>query len=618
MMDPESRSRFSETIHWTPSLENSSVKADAERPDAECRRGVEPFKVASTDTAGGSRSGLRIRRDAGQDTELLGHESEQDSTAIAKVVPHLLPPGTLIRNRYRIERVVGIGGMAAVYLARHIEIGAPLAIKVLHESLAAIPAATERFLLESRAVSRIQNPHVVAISDYGRLSNGLPYMVMEYLQGEDLESLLEREGPLPWSRVRLMALQICEGLAAAHREGVIHRDIKPQNCYRQDGGRFGDFIKVLDFGIAEVVEDAHRSGSYVKVTPGLLAATPDYMAPELAHRQGIDHRVDIYSLGVTLFALLTGRLPFESQDASTLVRQHLTASPPRPSALIPHLGPRIDQLVLRALAKRPSDRYPSIAEFAEAIEAIDIHDDTDTLDVWTQTRRLDRPPARPMTLRWVVPMGMIMGGGVFLLAALLDPPAQFGDADVAEPSPAEFGSPTLAASLDTVSEGELAVMGPLEGEPFVPFMPVLREPFIPAANPPSDVPRRPPPTDAEATEGRDACGPRYEMAGAYDARCAPEPRYDVALPADPPEEPQGLVVAHRYPESYALTVVDPRRHEIPTLAHDDERYAPIVVAPEPPRKPRTDVSKHRTRRNVEPAAQPKKRFTGPLRNPYED
>lgn len=286
-----------------------------------------------------------------------------------------LPAGTIVNGRYAIERVLGYGGMATVYLARHIEIGAPLAIKVLHDSLCEIPTAAEHFLNEARGMSRIQHPHVVAVNDYGKLESGAPFMVMEYINGEDLETVLVREGPLPWARVRGIARQICEALGAAHLQGVVHRDVKPHNCLRQAHTQFGDFIKVLDFGIAQVGEDAQRSGSRWAKQPRSIVGTPEYMAPEVGRGAEVDHRADVYSLGVALFSLLTGRLPFLGRDPWEQIDQHQAVEPPRPSDVAPPhvvLDPRLDDVILRAMAKKPSDRYPSMAAFAEALDAVPI------------------------------------------------------------------------------------------------------------------------------------------------------------------------------------------------------------------------------------------------------
>jgi len=353
-------------------------------------------------------------------------------------VSRFLRRGVVVRNRYRIEQLLSIDGLTTAYLARDLDIGASRAIRVLHGSLAAHPEAAECFLHQARAVSRVQNPHVEAVSDYGCLDNGLPYMATEYVRDEDLDSLLDGEGPLPWWRVRLIALQLCEALGAAHRNGVVHRDVNLRNCYRQDGGRLGDFIKMVGFGMAGVVEAAHPrtnrwwSGSRFWSRDHRLpiVASLDYMAPELARCEHVDHRADIYSLGVTLFALLTGRLPFESDDAETLIRQHLVAPAPRPSDFAPHLSPRIDHVILRALAKNATDRYRSMAEFAEAIERLDEPHPSSSFGTFGLAAANPFPDlveprssrkAQSDRLWWVVPSGIFAGTATFLLLASLVP-----------------------------------------------------------------------------------------------------------------------------------------------------------------------------------------------------
>jgi len=386
-----------------------------------------------------------------------------------------LAPGRLVNRRYKVEKILGSGGMATVYLARHIEIGAPLAIKVLHPSLSAIPMATEHFLNEARGVSRIQHPHVVAVSDYGTLDDGVPYMVMEYLNGEDLETLLTREGPLPWPRVRVIARQLCGALGAAHLQGVVHRDVKPQNCLRQDHPQFGDFIKVLDFGIAQVGDDAARSGSAWSLTPKAIVGTPEYLAPEIGLGVEVDHRADIYSLGVTLFALVTGRLPFEAKDPWDQIEQHRTVPAPAPSSVVPPevvLDPRVDAVILRALAKKPAERYASMAAFADAIESVQAL--PTTLDLAPVP--VAAPPVQRKRVVLAVAAASLAAGASLTVALFTDPPAP----PAVEQRSAEDRAATVSAPPP----------------PPVPPPAVIAPPPRPIAPPPVAQELPPPPRDA--------------------------------------------------------------------------------------------------------------------------
>ncbi|MCA9693052.1 MAG: serine/threonine protein kinase, partial [Myxococcales bacterium] len=212
-----------------------------------------------------------------------------------------LPPdleGEVFGDRYRLGELIGIGGMALVYKAEHIEIHKPVAVKILHPRYADRPEYARRFLAEARAASKLSHDHIIDISDFGRASDGYVYYVLEYLEGEDLEQTLKEDGPLPWFRVVPIAKQICKALTAAHEAGIIHRDIKPGNCFRITRDENNDFIKILDFGIAT---SALKSQAGDRDEP---LGTPAYMAPELFLGVPFDHRVDLYSLGVCAYEML--------------------------------------------------------------------------------------------------------------------------------------------------------------------------------------------------------------------------------------------------------------------------------------------------------------------------
>ncbi|MBA3545877.1 MAG: serine/threonine protein kinase [Nannocystis sp.] len=275
----------------------------------------------------------------------------------------------LMSDRYRILRRIGRGGMGEVFLAEHTAIGKQVAIKILSEDFARKPRIVQRFLQEARASSAIRHENVVDITDYGHTPSGLPFLAMEYLVGEDLKATLRREGWLAWPRARRMVLQLLAGLAAAHSQGVIHRDIKPDNCFRLERGDNPDFIKVLDFGIAKVINeevDQHLTQT------GVVMGTAEYMSPEQARSDPIDARTDLYAVGVILFEMLTGRVPFRANGFMGTLSKHIMESPPLPRQVAPlaNISRALERVMLKALAKEPDDRFQSAEAFAKALRAL--------------------------------------------------------------------------------------------------------------------------------------------------------------------------------------------------------------------------------------------------------
>lgn len=275
----------------------------------------------------------------------------------------------MLDQRYRLGRLLGQGGMACVYLGEDTRLGKAVAVKVLHREYALQPKVVQRFSQEARAISRVRHPNVVDVTDHGITPDGTVYLVMELLQGEDLSTTLEREGPLPWSRLGPIALQICAALATVHRAGIVHRDIKPSNCYRVRVAGNPDVIKVLDFGIAKVLEGPAPGAP--QSTTGSLLGTPEYMAPELPKGLRPDARVDIYSLGVLIYKLLTGSAPFTGEGYMVLLTRHMfdPVEAPRQRAPERDIPPAVEAIVLRALAKERDDRWPSMVALADAIAA---------------------------------------------------------------------------------------------------------------------------------------------------------------------------------------------------------------------------------------------------------
>ncbi|MBL8975277.1 MAG: serine/threonine protein kinase, partial [Myxococcales bacterium] len=274
---------------------------------------------------------------------------------------------TVIDGRYRIERLMGSGGMSRVYLGTSVKTGVQLAIKLIDLQLSGDPAMQQRILGEARAMMSLQSNHIVHALDVGSLASGQLYIVMEFLDGEDLDALLVREGPLPWARVADIGAQICSGLATAHRRGIVHRDIKPQNCIRVTVDDNPEHIKIIDFGVARDLEAA--AGPTLQ---GFLVGTPEYMAPEFLQR-GVraEPRTDIYALGATLYKLLTGVVPYRGANALTTLDMHATSPLIPPSKRAPEfeIPPEADEIIGRALAKTPETRYGSADELARALRS---------------------------------------------------------------------------------------------------------------------------------------------------------------------------------------------------------------------------------------------------------
>jgi serine/threonine protein kinase/tetratricopeptide (TPR) repeat protein len=276
--------------------------------------------------------------------------------------------GRTLPGGYVLLELIGFGGMGRVYRAEQQALGRTVAVKVIHAHLLDDESTSARFITEARAASRLNHPNSVGVIDFGKSDGGQLYLVMEFLRGRDLGAVAQAEGPLPFRRVVDVLRQTLAALGEAHELGIIHRDVKPENIIleRMRGG--GDFVKVVDFGLAKLMVGARREALTL---PGIVCGTPDYMAPEQGRGEPIDPRADLYSLGVVLFALLTGRLPFEAESPTQLVLMHMSTPPPDPRRVAPgrNIPAALAEACLRALAKAPDDRHQNADEFSSALVA---------------------------------------------------------------------------------------------------------------------------------------------------------------------------------------------------------------------------------------------------------
>lgn len=277
--------------------------------------------------------------------------------------------GEILAGKYQVERVLGVGGMGVVVAARHIQLGERVALKFLHPSACLDEQMVARFLREARAVVKIRNEHVARVLDVGTLANGSPYIVMEYLEGQDLDHLLLARGHLPISEVVDYVLQSCEALAEAHTAQIIHRDLKPSNLFlthRSDGSTQ---IRVLDFGISKMGGPS-EGGSHPSLTAtSAIMGSPMYMSPEqIRSSKYIDARTDIWSLGVILFELIAGRPVYNAENSAALLAMIMMDPAPPLRSVVPEVPEALERVVMRCLEKNVDQRFANVAELAIALE----------------------------------------------------------------------------------------------------------------------------------------------------------------------------------------------------------------------------------------------------------
>jgi eukaryotic-like serine/threonine-protein kinase len=280
-----------------------------------------------------------------------------------------LEAGAMV-GEYQVTGVLEEGGMGTIYAAVQPVIGKRVAIKVLAAFLSQDEGMTQRFIQEARAVNQIRHANIVDIFGFGRLPDGRMYCLMELLDGQSLKTRREDDPPLRYEETLSILAQVCDALAAAHAQGIVHRDLKPDNIFLVKGTELGTgTVKLLDFGIAKLIKTGAEDN---KTEAGLLMGSPRYMSPEQCLSREVDGRADIYSLGVIMFELFTGQLPFSGITSVEMINAHLSEPPPVPRELTATIPAALNDLILHCLAKKPEDRPASVAELRERLLEISI------------------------------------------------------------------------------------------------------------------------------------------------------------------------------------------------------------------------------------------------------
>jgi tRNA A-37 threonylcarbamoyl transferase component Bud32 len=311
--------------------------------------------------------------------------------------------GTVVGDRYRVLGCIGEGGMGAVFRAEHILMKKPVALKLLHAEMGQVEEAARRFEREAQSASRLNHPNIVSVTDFGRNHTGELFLVMEFVAGESLAELLAREGRLPVARACRLAGQILSALEHAHGQKVIHRDLKPGNVMlvQSPDPRLGETAKILDFGIAKITESSEGEQPLTKGV--MIFGTPSYMSPEQATGQEVDTRSDLYSCGIILYEMLTGKKPFEAEDVVKLMAMQVTTQPPpfvrvAPGADIPA---GVEAVVVHALEKERERRFGAAAEFREALEKAEAEVDGAGARLAAASARLGKHAGALWARRWV-------------------------------------------------------------------------------------------------------------------------------------------------------------------------------------------------------------------------
>ncbi len=360
--------------------------------------------------------------------------------------------GIVVDRRYRVEALLGEGGMGLVYRVIHTELDKPLAMKVLRSANTRDEEVLARFRREAQSASNIGNEHIVDIIDFGTLPDGSTYFVMECLEGLDLIDTIDSVQRLPEGRAIHIARQICLALGAAHDAGIVHRDLKPENVFLVQRGGDQDFVKVLDFGIAKVANGAHRL-----TKDGEVLGTPHYMSPEQCAGDGIDHRTDIYALGVLLYEMVTGHVPHDADTMMGILTKHMYDDPVSPTVRVSRLSRELERIIMRSLEKRPSQRYQTMKEMEAELGQLQAAREPFGSDAITL--KLEAGPTRRRAYKTAIFLGIsaLVAGAIIGLAAV----GGLFDAPVSEPAKSEhLPQPPEVAETDEANAVDEVVASP--------------------------------------------------------------------------------------------------------------------------------------------------------------
>ncbi len=371
--------------------------------------------MAATDASGGADTAVAI---AGKSAQTIG-ALETPAAGIATLAKDMLSDltGVTLSGRYLVTRKVGQGGMGAVYEATHTLIGKRVAVKVLLEKYAQRDAIVKRLKQEAQLASSIGNEHIIDITDFGSTEDGRTFVVMEFLEGESLAECLARESKLPEQRLLRIIQQACSALAAAHAKGIVHRDIKPENLFllrRKEQ----DFVKVVDFGISKSLRASDEQEEPQRLTQtGMVLGTPLYMSPEQARGDDeLDHRVDLYALGVIMYEAATGRVPFIGNNYLSVISQVLNEQPKAPREIRPELTDEFEAIVLKAMTKDRRERYASAEEMLVDLNAL-LDDPTHSTERAKITGPRKKMPAKGSPGRYFAYIGGVAAvAGIMVIA----------------------------------------------------------------------------------------------------------------------------------------------------------------------------------------------------------
>jgi len=438
--------------------------------------------LASTDAMGSHDTAVAVAKNSetmgALETPAAGVNSLPSGT-LTEIV------GSTLSGRYLVTRKVGQGGMGAVYEATHTLIGKRVAVKVLLEKYAQREAIVKRLKQEAQLASSIGNEHIIDITDFGSTEDGRTFVVMEYLEGESLAECLARETKLSEQRILRIIQQVTSALSAAHAKGVVHRDIKPENVFllrRKEQ----DFVKVVDFGISKSLRASDEQEEPQRLTQtGMVLGTPLYMSPEQARGDDeLDHRVDLYALGVIMYEASTGRVPFSGNNYLSVISQVLNESPQPPREIRPELSDEFEAIVLKAMAKDRKDRYASADEMLADLNALldDPTHSTERAKITGPRKKLPSKQSANRYLIWVGGIAVIVVGLTFTVMQLMKSSpakkqpvvggdagvaAQMFDAGVAPPSVVDAAEEvkTIEISFESEPKGaEVSIGGAIKGK----------------------------------------------------------------------------------------------------------------------------------------------------------